>query len=75
MAGGTGRQVPCRRNKDIRIKAIVDNVDNYSIKNLMVDETGLDEFKVDEMAVDEIAVDEPGAHPVRLILTFSVIVF
>ena len=36
----------------------------------MVDETGLDEFKVDEMAVDEIAVDEPGAHPVRLILTF-----
>ena len=36
----------------------------------MVDETGLDKFKVDEMAVDEIAVDEPGAHPVRLILTF-----
>ena len=32
MAGGTRRrQAPGRRNKDIRIKAIVDNFDNYTI--------------------------------------------
>ena len=32
MAGGTRRrQAPHRRTKDIRIKAIVDNFDNYTI--------------------------------------------
>ena len=32
MAGKTRRrQVPCQRNNGIRIKAIVDNFDNYTI--------------------------------------------
>ena len=31
MAEETRRQVPCQRNNGIRIKAIVDNFDNYTI--------------------------------------------
>ena len=34
MAGGTrGRQAPRQRNKDVRIKVIVDNFDNYRLSN------------------------------------------
>jgi len=29
------RQAPCRRNKHIRIKAIVDNFDNYTITDYL----------------------------------------
>ena len=70
MAGGTRRRwAPCRRNKDIRIKAIVDNFDNYTIIDYLtalsywvdkqLNKVLFLYFYIESKIVDETGLDEP----------------